>query len=195
VLSPFLAFPQTFPSHPLSHCSPTHLLLLPCPGIPLQWGIEPSLDQGPLLLLMFNRAILCYICSWSHGSLHVYSFVGGLVPESSGLPVGSYCSSYGLQSASSILSLAPPLGTLCSVQWLTVSIHLCICQTLTEPLRRQLYQAPISKHFLASTIVSGFGICLWDGSPGGAVSRCPFLQSLLHSLPPYLLPSVFCSPF
>jgi hypothetical protein len=32
--------------------------------------------------LMFNKAILRYMCSWSHGSLHVYSLVGGLVPVS-----------------------------------------------------------------------------------------------------------------
>ena len=24
-----------------------------------------------------NKAILCHICSWSHGSLHVYSLIGG----------------------------------------------------------------------------------------------------------------------
>jgi hypothetical protein len=29
-------------------------------------------------------AILCYICGWSHGSLHVYSLVGGFVPGNSG---------------------------------------------------------------------------------------------------------------
>ena len=29
---------------------------------------------------MPNKAILCYIYSWSHGSLYVYSLVGGLVP-------------------------------------------------------------------------------------------------------------------
>jgi hypothetical protein len=29
-----------------------------------------------------------------------------------------------------VLSLAPPLGTLCSVQWLAESIHLCICQAI-----------------------------------------------------------------
>jgi hypothetical protein len=36
----------------------------------------------------------------------------------------------GLQTLSVpyILSLAPPLGTLCSVQWMAVSIHFCICQ-------------------------------------------------------------------
>jgi hypothetical protein len=33
---------------------------------------------------MPNKAILCYICGWSLGSLHVYSLVGGLVPASSG---------------------------------------------------------------------------------------------------------------
>jgi hypothetical protein len=59
-------------------------------------------------------------------------------------------------SAPWVLSLALPLGTLCSVQWLVASIHLCICQTLLEPLGGQLYQAPVSKHFLASAIVSGF---------------------------------------
>jgi hypothetical protein len=30
--------------------------------------------------LMTNKAILCYMCGWSHGSLHVYPLVGGLVP-------------------------------------------------------------------------------------------------------------------
>ena len=70
------------------------------------------------------------------------------------------------------ISLARPLGTLCSVQWLTESTHLCICQALAESLKRQLYQAPVSKHLFASTIVSGFGDYIWDGSPGGAVSGC-----------------------
>ena len=44
-----------------------------------------------------------------------------------------------------------------------MSIHFCICQALAGPLRRQLYQAPVSKHLLASTIVSGFGDCIWNG--------------------------------
>jgi hypothetical protein len=47
---------------------------------------------------------------------------------------------------------------------LVESIRLCICQALAEPLRIQLYQAPVNKHFLASTIVSGFGDCICDGS-------------------------------
>jgi hypothetical protein len=44
-------------------------------------------------------------------------------------------------------SLTPPLETPWSVQWLAVSIHLCICQALVEPLRRQLYQSPVSMCF------------------------------------------------
>jgi hypothetical protein len=60
-------------------------------------------------------------------------------------------------------------------------------QALAEPLRRQLYQAPFSKHFLASAIVSGFGDCIWDGSPSRADSGWPFLQSLFHNLSLYFL--------
>ena len=84
-------------------------------------------------------------------------------------------------SAPLVLALTPLLGSLCSVQWLAASIHICIGQVLAEPLKRQLYQAPVSKYFLASAIVSGFGGCRWDGSLRGAVSGWPFFQSLLHS--------------
>jgi hypothetical protein len=52
---------------------------------------------------------------------------------------------------------------------MAVNTHFCICQALAEALRRQLYQAPVSKLFLAYTIVSGFGGCLGDETPGGAV--------------------------
>jgi hypothetical protein len=89
-----------------SPCSQTHPLLLSCPRIPLNWGIKPSPDQGPLLSLMSHKTILCYICSWSHESHHVYSLVGSLIPGSSGVLVGSYCcSSYGAANPFSSLSL------------------------------------------------------------------------------------------
>jgi hypothetical protein len=58
---------------------PTYPLSSHSPDIPQHCGIEPSQEQGLLLLLMPDNAILCYICSWSHGSLHVYFLVGGLV--------------------------------------------------------------------------------------------------------------------
>jgi hypothetical protein len=98
-------------------------------------------------------------------------------------------------SAPWVLSLTLPLVTLSSVQWMAESIHLCIFQVLTEPLRRQLYQTPVSKQLLTSTIVSGLGNYIWDGSPCGAISGWPFLQSLLDTLSLYLLPWLFCSPF
>jgi hypothetical protein len=57
--------------------------------------------------------------------------------------------SMGLQYASApwVLSLAPSLGNLCSVQWMTMSIHFCISQALAEPHRGQLYYAPVSRLF------------------------------------------------
>ena len=51
------------------------------------------------------------------------------------LPMG-----FQIPSAPTSLSLTPPLGAPCSVQWLAVSICLCICQALAELLRRQPYQ-------------------------------------------------------
>ena len=42
--------------------------------------------------------------------------------------------------------------------FLKPSIHALVnIQALVKSLRRQLYQAPVSKHFLVSTIESGFG--------------------------------------
>ena len=46
---------------------------------------------------------------------------------------------------------------------MAVRIHLCICKVLAEPVRRELYKAPVSKQLLASTTVSGFGDCIRDG--------------------------------
>jgi hypothetical protein len=153
--------------------SHTHPLLFPWPGFALHWFIKPSKDQGPLLSLMSNRpSSATYVTGvppcvlfglwFSVWELKGFWLVYIVVPPA------------GLQTPSSPsnLSLTPPPRILCSVQWLAGSICLCICQALAEPLRRQLYQAPVSKHFLASIIVSGFGDRIWDGSPGGAVSGC-----------------------
>ena len=82
MLSPFPVSPPETPYPiPTPPCSLTHPLPLPCPGI----QIHPSQDQGRLFSLMSNKAIFCYICTWSHESLHGCSFVGGLVPGSSGI--------------------------------------------------------------------------------------------------------------
>ena len=57
------------------------LLMLPFPSThyaSLHWhsstlGNEPSQDKGLLFLLIPVDAFLCYICSWIHGSPHMYS--------------------------------------------------------------------------------------------------------------------------
>jgi hypothetical protein len=112
--------------------SPTQPLLLLCSGISLHLDIKTSQDQGPPLPLMYNKGILCSIIRWSHETLHVYSLFRWFSPWE--------LWEYGLvhivvppmelqpPSALWILSLAPPLGTLCTVQWLAESIYLCICQ-------------------------------------------------------------------
>ena len=87
---PFPGFPSKNPlSHPPSPCfyegtppPPTHSCFTDLASL-FTGASEPSKDQGPLLSLIFNKAILCYLCGWSHGSLYVYSLVGGLVPGSS----------------------------------------------------------------------------------------------------------------
>lgn len=43
-------------------------------------------------------------------------------------------------------------GTPNSVQWLAVSIYLCICQALAQSFWRQPYQVNISKHFPTSKL-------------------------------------------
>jgi hypothetical protein len=73
----------------------------------------------------------CVLFGWwfSPWELWGYSLVHIVVPP------------MGLQTPSAPWdhSLAPPLGTLCSDQWMAVSLYFCICQALAEPLRRQLY--------------------------------------------------------
>jgi hypothetical protein len=89
ILSPFMVSPlQTsysiFPSPasrrvpPPAHIATSTSLLWLYPTV----GHLALQDQGPLLPLMEDKAILWYKCSWSH----VYSLVGGLVP---GTPGGS----------------------------------------------------------------------------------------------------------
>ena len=125
----------------------------------------------------------------------MYSFVDGLASGSSGEScwlIFLFYLSMGLQTPSTPLvpSLTSLLGTPHSVQWLAASILLCICQALAEPLRRQLYQAPVSKYFLASTIVS---ICGMDPQVGQSLyglffslcsTLCLHISSLEYFVPP-----------
>ena len=97
-----------------------------------------------------------------------------------GVLLGSYwCSSYG--AIKPFHSRGPfsisSFGRSCAQFTGLLRACLSICEQLAGPLERQLYQALVSKHWLASTTVSGFGNRIWDGSPGGAFSGGSFLQS------------------
>jgi hypothetical protein len=99
----------------------------------------------------------------------------------------------GLQTPSApwVLSLAPSLGTLCSVQCMTVNIHFCICQELAKPLRTQLYQSPVSKLLLASTmwlvlvVVYGMDPQVGQSLDGHSFSLC---FTLCNSFDEYFIP-------
>jgi hypothetical protein len=109
---PLLCFPPKPPYHTSSApcfyegATPPNHPLLP----DLFWGIQSPQGQGPPL--MPDKAILCYISSWSHESSHVYTLVGGLVPGTSGAHGWLiFFSFYGVANALSsfIPSLTPPL--------------------------------------------------------------------------------------
>jgi hypothetical protein len=163
-----------FPTHPLP---PHH------PSIHLHWSIEPPQNQGPPLPLMPDKAIVFYIWGWSHGTGHVHSLVGGLVPGSSGVLVGwCCCSSYGVAKPFSSLSPSANFSNgVPMLRWMVDCKHPHL-YLYWPGSGRASQRTPVIKCFLASAIVSEFGVCRWDGSLGSSVSGWPFLLSLLHSL-------------
>jgi len=96
----------------------------------------------------------------------------------------------GLQGTSAplILSLSSPKGTLFSVQWLAASISLGVCHDLGEPLRGQLYQAPVSMHLLASAMLFRFGGCMHVG----CIPRWCRLRMAIPSVSALNLISISC---
>ena len=93
---------------------PTKLLLPHHSSIPLCWGIKSPQDQGPPLPLLSGKAILCYICIWSHGSLQVHSLVGDLDSGRTEWLGNLCCSSNGVTIPICSPSPPPP-GSLSSV--------------------------------------------------------------------------------
>ena len=126
--SPFLVSPlENLPSPSASPCLPSHLLPLAGPGIPLYWGFftgpraSPPIDDRlghPLLHMQLEPHVPpCVFFGWwfSPRELWKYWLVHIVVPPME------------LQTPAApwILSLAPSLGTLCSIQWMALSIHFC----------------------------------------------------------------------
>jgi hypothetical protein len=103
---------RVFPHPPAYYC-------LPALAFPYTEALSLHRTKG-LFSLMPYKAILCYIFDWSHRSLQLYSFVGGLAPGNSGRGVGWLILMFFLWgckplSDPSVLSLTLPLGTMCSV--------------------------------------------------------------------------------
>ena len=123
------SFSSTNHSIPSFH-SPAFMRVRLHPPIPLPCGLELPQDQGSTLPLMAGKAILCYICSWSYGSLYVYYLVGSLVPWAleRGMVSWYFCSSYGVGNLFSSFSLCPNSSIEVSMfsQWLDSSFHICI---------------------------------------------------------------------
>jgi hypothetical protein len=135
----FIHYPIVLlPSIPTSASWPWHFSIQ---------GIEPSPDQGPRVLssnwLLFHHLLCmqlepwvpaCVFFHWWFSSRELWGIIHSVVPLMH------------LQTPSApwVLSLAHSLGNLYSVKWKAVSIDFWICQALANPLRRQLYQAPVS---------------------------------------------------
>ena len=139
-----------------SACPLTHPLSPPHhPGILLLWGIEPLQEEGPPIPLIPDKAALCYVCSWSHGTLHVYSLVGGLISGSfgGGCLVGWYCcSSYTVADPFSSFSPSPNSSIVVSRDqsdgwlWISTSVLVKLWQCLWEYSYTRLLSASTSWH-------------------------------------------------
>ena len=105
---------------------------------------------------MPDKAILCYISSWNHGSLPLWLWVSPW--ELWGIWLVDnvvFSNKVANPFISFRLSPTSSIGVPICVWLLASSFSIYIGQDLVEPFRRQSYQAPVSKHFLTSAIVSG----------------------------------------
>jgi hypothetical protein len=113
----------------------------------------------PHLPFLSGKAILCYLCIWSHGSLQVNFLVGGIASGNTDWVVrpAYVVLPMGLQSPSAPLVLSPalPPDSLNSVGRLALSILICIGQLLPGPPKEPSHQVSVSKLLLTAATVSG----------------------------------------
>ena len=149
-----LKCPIPFPlSLPLWGCSSTHLstpfFLLWHFLTPEQWTPSGPKTSHPSLPHMWPATWVppCVFFAWWSTSRELWGGGGSLVC--------SHCYSlYGAENPSApwITSPIPPSENPKLVQWLAVSIYLCISQVQEQSFWRQPYQVNISKHFPASKL-------------------------------------------
>jgi hypothetical protein len=134
MLSPFLISPPkiSYPHPPAPAPQPTHSHSWswhsPILGHRAFTGprASPPIDDQlghPLLRIQLEPQVLpCVFFDWWYRSKELWGYWLAHIDVP---PMG-------LQTPSApwILSLAPSLGTLCSIQWITLSTHFCNCQAL-----------------------------------------------------------------
>jgi hypothetical protein len=186
MLSPFPVSPQEIPYPIPSPCfyegvSPsTHPLYLPPSNSPTVGHqaftiprASPPIDaqQGhPLLHIQLESWVPpCVLFDWWF-SLRAL-----------GVLVSSYCFSYGV--ADPFSSFSPFSNSSTGDPMISPMVGCKHLPLYLSSSGRASQETSISDscHFLASTIVSGFGDCILAGSPGRAVSGWSFLLSLLHT--------------
>jgi hypothetical protein len=151
-----------------------------CPITFLHWGIHRT--KG--LMSRWCQIRSSSSATYTAGAMGP-SLVGDLVLGSSGGGGGGlvswYCSTYGV--AIPLSSFRPSSNSSLRVPVLSLMVD-CEHRHLDwsgnwQTCIRQLYQASVSKHFLASAIKSGFGVYRWEDP---YVASRPSLQSMLYSL-------------
>ena len=138
----------------------------------LKRGLQVFIEPRAYPSIEVQQAILCYTHGWRLVSLHVYYLVGGEIPGNSGVSgwlIWLFFLRVQTPFAPSVLSLSLPLETLCSVQRVAAITHSCQQALLGFFHRIWVW-------------------CLNVGwIPNWESLKMTFLQSLLHTLSPYVL--------
>ena len=135
----------------------------------LKRGLQAFIEPRAYPSIEVQQAILCYTHGWRLVSLHVYYLVGGDIPGVSGWLIWLFFLRVQNPFAPSVLSLSLLLETLCSVQSVAAIAHSC------------------------QQVLPGFLYRIWvwclnvGWIPNCGSLKMTFLQSLLHTLSPYVL--------
>jgi hypothetical protein len=118
--------------------SHTHPLLPQCPNVHLSWVNKRPQDQEAPLPIMSDKAMPCYISSWSQfPPIPLYSLFGCLVSGDLGSLVDWYCYSYGVANPFSYYSPCPYFSIrvpMFSPMFGCVHLHLCWSVRLWQSL-------------------------------------------------------------
>jgi hypothetical protein len=129
----------------------SHPSSLFCSTPPASPTLGHQTSTGPRVYPWSEKAILNYLCIWSHGSIPVHSLVGGLVCGSTGWSVQQ------MFFLCPLSSFSPPTRSPTRVPELSLvvgsKIHICLGQLLVEPPKEQPHQILVSKCVLAMATV------------------------------------------